>query len=179
MRLASVGFLEISAGYVLSEAPREKLSFDLPIVQAAWRLDGDEVDVQFPFIVEISAAAGSTPQEIARVAANIYITYAGAAAFSPDELRHFVGVSGFMHAWPYLRSEVQALTAKIGLPPLLLPLIVSGTVPSRVSIGEAIVDAAPVETRSPKTSKRTKATKEPKALAGAKKAKKTRKSART
>jgi hypothetical protein len=60
---------------------------------------------------------------------------------SDDDIPHFVGISGFMHVWPYLRSEVQALTAKLGLPSLTLPIMVSGQAAAMVTVkhvGEAV-----------------------------------------
>ncbi|HYQ28434.1 MAG TPA: hypothetical protein VER04_14490, partial [Polyangiaceae bacterium] len=121
-------------------------------------LDGDRVDAQFPFVVDISATREGNSEEIARLAVTVFISYLGASKFSVDDLRHFVGVSGFMHAWPYLRAEAQSLTTKIGLPPLLLPLIVSGAVPSKVAVGLPLVVAGSPKPELPakKRAKRAK-----------------------
>lgn len=157
MQLRAVGFLEIGATFT-SSAERQGLSYDMPIVQAAWRLDGDQVDVQLPFVIEISALEDEQPVSLARVGVTVFITYAGAANATEDDLRHFVGISGFMHAWPYLRAEAQALTSKIGLPPLLLPLVVSGAVPSKVKIGPPLsAPAAPPKKLKAKATRRAPA----------------------
>lgn len=53
---------------------------------------------------------------------------------SADDTDHFIGITSFMHAWPYARAEVQSLTAKLSIPPLTLPVILSGNVPEKVSV---------------------------------------------
>jgi len=54
-----------------------------------------------------------------------------------DDIPHYVGISGFLHVWPYLRAEVQSLTAKLGLPSLTLPVVVSGHPAHKVTLERA------------------------------------------
>lgn len=56
---------------------------------------------------------------------------------SEEDIPHFVGISGFLHVWPYLRAEVQSLTAKLGLPSLTLPVLVSGHAAQKVTLERA------------------------------------------
>lgn len=39
--------------------------------------------------------------------------------------KHFAELNAFMNAWPYVRELVQSTTARMGLPPLVLPLLKS------------------------------------------------------
>ena len=42
-------------------------------------------------------------------------------------LPDFIGVVGWMHAWPYIRAEVQELSAKLRFnPPVTLPVLLAG-----------------------------------------------------
>jgi preprotein translocase subunit SecB len=43
--------------------------------------------------------------------------------FAPDDKVHFGQLIGLNNAWPYWREFVQSLTARMGFPPLTLPLI--------------------------------------------------------
>lgn len=54
--------------------------------------------------------------------------YTAPKGFGGNELAipHFLGIVGWMNVWPYMRAEVQQLSAKLGLPPLTLPLLLSG-----------------------------------------------------
>ena len=38
----------------------------------------------------------------------------------------FLGILGWMQAWPYLRTEIQPLSTKLGFPPLTLPILLTG-----------------------------------------------------
>ena len=53
------------------------------------------------------------------------------------DLDDFVGISGYLHLWPYLRAEVQCLTTKLGLPPLVLPVQMSSHAAAAVTVVQA------------------------------------------
>lgn len=52
---------------------------------------------------------------------------------SDEAIASFVGISGCMHAWPYVRAELQHLSTKLELAPFLLPSLVSGEVANVVN----------------------------------------------
>jgi len=43
-------------------------------------------------------------------------------AFVPD----YLGIAGWLHAWPYFRADVHSLSTRMGFPPLLLPVLRAG-----------------------------------------------------
>lgn len=38
----------------------------------------------------------------------------------------YLGIVGWMHAWPYVRAEIQSLSTKLGFPALVLPTLLAG-----------------------------------------------------
>ncbi len=112
------------------------LDYTLEKVKVHWTVSEHVLSAFLPFVLVVHPEN----EENRRVAELSVMILARYKAFSdrglPDrnELWHFAAISGYMHAWPYLRAEVQSLTAKIGLPSLTLPIIVSGHVPGRVAV---------------------------------------------
>jgi hypothetical protein len=39
---------------------------------------------------------------------------------------HYAGIVGWLHVWPYMRAEVHCLSTKLGFPPLVLDVMLSG-----------------------------------------------------
>lgn len=139
LRLRSVVFTKIVAEH-LSSRGVGKLRFDVPETLATWLRIERQVRAVFPFVVDITAGApkdGGTP--LGRIAVTIRLDYEldESIELPPgDELADYVGISGYMHAWPYFRAEVQALSSKIGFPTLVLPIVVSGHAATRVRVKE-------------------------------------------
>ncbi|MBI4704422.1 MAG: hypothetical protein HY744_25240 [Deltaproteobacteria bacterium] len=137
IQLVDLGFIELSARYV-APVLKGTLSYEQPPVDVRWTRADAQVGAVFPFLFRIRISEGeSPPQDLAELVVVIRLTYRvrDDAEMVGGDLRHYVGVTGYMHAWPYVRAEVQELTAKLGLPALLLPVVVSGDVPSRVRVG--------------------------------------------
>ena len=65
---------------------------------------------------------------LARMRIQLRVDYAAPDGFcdNEDAVRHFLGTVGWMNVWPYVRAEVQTLSAKLGFPQLTLPLLLSG-----------------------------------------------------
>lgn len=130
--LRDVVCVETSAKYVASPTSSQgvALSWDLKDPHASWRIDDAQIGVRFPFGITIEEATGDDAQN--RVIADLKLVFQ--TVYSGDrldkahmsELPHYLGISGFMHLWPYVRAEVQCLTSKLRLPPLILPVAVSG-----------------------------------------------------
>jgi hypothetical protein len=47
-----------------------------------------------------------------------------------DELNAFAGTNAVFNAWPYLRSDIQDLSIRVGLSPLVLPVLRVGRSPA-------------------------------------------------
>jgi len=147
VRLQDIRFLEIHAQH-LTAATRAQLSFEAMFVEATWTIHGADVMVAFPFRIVIRTLDAEGTADLAELRALIRVQYV-AENVDIEELRHFVGICGYMHAWPYLRSEIQSLTTKIGLPVLTLPLVVSGHASARVSLGEPEISGLDSEPAMP------------------------------
>jgi hypothetical protein len=106
------------------------LGFNMNQRPAFWNIVDDAVIAMYSMQVEIEDRSLDKPETLARIDVSLRAEY----IFRPDFQRgtdetlieHYVGIVGRMHAWPYFRAEVQGLSAKLGLPPLTLPVVMSG-----------------------------------------------------
>ena len=113
--------------------PGSALGWETPLVEVFWELEGDALKVLLPFSVFIHAHVNGDAEKekrvrLAELMIGMRIEYevTRTEAWSEADVPHYVGISSYLHAWPYLRADVQWLTAKLGYPPLVLPIIVSG-----------------------------------------------------
>jgi hypothetical protein len=123
----------------VSRKSEYRLSYEVRTTRIVWgRVDPSTVRARFKFGLDMSVL--NSEDEETRLAQIHFIAqseYSVAAEDVTDEdLRHFIGIVGYMHAYPYFRAEVQGIVAKLELPPLTLPVVVSGAVPQLVSIGQ-------------------------------------------
>ncbi|MFI5300511.1 MAG: hypothetical protein ACHREM_20685 [Polyangiales bacterium] len=109
------------------------LGWETPPGQIVWDLDGDVLKVVLPFCLFIHAQKNGETKDakkarLAEISLVMRIEYAvnRGVEWSDKDVPHYVGVCSYLHAWPYFRADVQSLSTKLGFPPLLLPVIVSG-----------------------------------------------------
>jgi hypothetical protein len=144
INLRDVVFVSLHAAHV-SPSPDGSLILDwqIPTLAVTWDLSDGELKAMFPMTIGIDAIAEddrAVKTRVAEVSVVFRLDYrisAGESEGWDDDLQHFIGVCGYLHAWPYFRSEVQWFTAKLGFPPLVLPVIVSGEAAARVSVRSA------------------------------------------
>jgi hypothetical protein len=166
IRLVDVVCTEVSGRCLMAApaVPQSGLSWDLHDPTAVWAMDEDGLRALFPLVLTIEAqpaSKSSKAQPVAEFHVSYMLLYA-AKDLSDEQLEdvpHYVGVSGFLHFWPYLRAEIQCLSAKLRLPPLVLPTIVSGHAADRVSVSSA--KKAKKTAKTPALRPRRKATKKP------------------
>lgn len=109
------------------------LDWKLAKVRIQWLLADREVRAVLPFAVAITC--NGKPAFAMNVVLRVdYEVRPGSDIPPPEDIDHFVGITAFMHCWPYVRAEVQSLTVKLGVPPLTLPVIVSGHVREHVGV---------------------------------------------
>lgn len=110
-------------------------SFDMPRADVRWIREGTELKVVLPYQVDIRQD-GKHQRTLAQFRVLLRVDYQVAPddPVTEDELQHFVGISAFMHSWPYLREEITTLTTKLRFPPLVLPVVVSGNADERLSV---------------------------------------------
>jgi hypothetical protein len=130
--IANVGRVQVfSLMAKLDEQPQEQasLTWNLKAPEFLWDLEGR--DLVALLVLEISISMRATELEAERRLGIIHVGYRLEYSFSDEisneeDIPHFVGITGFLQVWPYLRAEVQMLTAKLGLPALTLPVLLVG-----------------------------------------------------
>ena len=144
LSLRDVVVIGLTANHIAT-APDGPVTLDWNVneVVAIWELDAEELKAVFPMSIHIDAFNDDEPTARTRIAElsvafrlDYRVTGVGDDDWL-DALQDFVGVCGYLHLWPYFRSEVQWLTTKLGFPPLVLPLILSGDAANRVSVRNA------------------------------------------
>jgi preprotein translocase subunit SecB len=139
MRLNDVSYLWLSVGYA-SDEPEESdlpLSWAVAPIVASWLRSDQTIIAVFPFEVSIDGKSeAGTSTRIADVAVGLRVEYTivPGVDLADADIDDFVGVNGYIQLWPYLRAEVQNLTTKVGLPPLVLPVQLSGHAARAVSV---------------------------------------------
>lgn len=129
LALGSIGVLELSAKLSAQhvEAPSFSFTMNLQPVSCVSR-PGDVIAV-YPLRVVVEHVAGEARIPLAELSVSMRASYRKHPSFTGDDeaaVRHYVGIVGWMHVWPYLRAEVQSLSSKLDLPPLVLPVLLSG-----------------------------------------------------
>lgn len=162
VQLRGLSFVQVEAKYVavVEPTPGASLNWDTPDPTVIWNLDGRDLRAIVPLrlvinVEEEGASGGIRLAEFLVVVRLDYVLREG-SKWSLEDVPHYAGISGFLHAWPYFRAEIQALTGKLGLPPLVLPVVVSGHVADRVSVVEQKQIGQPSRTvkGSPKRAKK-------------------------
>lgn len=131
----------------------------------SWDIADGQLRVVVPVTIHVVRGRDEKQQEhIAEVGVLLRLDYEQTAKGESDAaIDSFVGISGCLHVWPYIRSEIQQLSTKLELPPLLLPPIVSGNVANVVEkvgrIEEPPTKRSNQEPTPPRASKKKKARK--------------------
>jgi hypothetical protein len=131
VQLVDVAFVALEAkrldAGVESTEESGPLSFDVKPCDGRWIRDSGELRVLMPYVVDVVAKMKGRTLSVAHFAVVMRLAYALKDPSLDDEtLEGFAWITPFMHSWPYLRAQVQELTTKVGLPPLVLPVAVSG-----------------------------------------------------
>lgn len=137
VQLVGVHFARVSGTVLELYAGEGDLGWRLDTIEAVW--DGEEtaLRVLLPYTLTVtSTKADEAPKNHLEVKVLMRLDYQMPKdeQFSEEEKAHYAGVLGVMHSWPYFRAEVQALTAKVELPALTLPAIVSGHVENLATV---------------------------------------------
>lgn len=146
--LAGVHFSGIKAQTIAhEEVGTADLGWTLMPLEISWALflEAKQLRVVIPVTLQVvRVAEGADATAIADLGVLLRLDYAVVESGESDTaIGSFVGISSCLHAWPYIRAEIQNLSTKIGLPPLVLPAIVSGHMASVVGKVSAISEGAP------------------------------------
>jgi preprotein translocase subunit SecB len=167
LRIRDIVCVGLEAKHLATEeAPSgSTLGWETPPVQVFWDLEGDVLKVILPFSVFIDAhqhekADKEKVVRLAEITVAMRIEYAvtRGESWSEEDVPHYVGVCSYLHAWPYFRADVQSLTAKLGYPPLVLPVIVSGHAAKQATVTRLseVKNAPPLPRRRPRPKKISK-----------------------
>ena len=132
-RLVDIVPVEVIAR-LLQQPTSTSISFRIEYLKIRWGKRDDKTWVAvFPFEVNFLCGDGADKEQdvfgsmrLALLA--LYEVNLDKVIGGPDALPHFLAITGTLHAWPYFRAEVQSLTAKLRLPSLTLPVLLSGAV---------------------------------------------------
>jgi hypothetical protein len=110
--------------------PARRLGYSHGFGDVQWGIWEGEVRAAFPFMVQLEAHGDAnevTP--LARMSLTVRADYRIDERFSEKDeeaVNHYLGLSGIMHVWPYIRAEVQSMSIKLGFPALTLPVLLPG-----------------------------------------------------
>ena len=121
-----------------------KLSIALVTSGVEWlKAASDRAVVVFPLVLTVSSTndAGEVA-EMAKLSLQYHIIYVfrQPLQLSDAELESFLAYYGCIHIWPYARAEFQQLSVKIDLPPIILPVLRNGVLPSGFTITQLTPD---------------------------------------
>lgn len=141
LRLSQINFVKISAN-VVSHVDSPVWCFDMKLHSVGWYSAGDTISAFFPLQVNLQHKEEDSRQDLFEIHVVVQVEYQIRQELSDDErtaIPHFVGTAGWMNAWPYLRSEVQQLSSKLGCPPLTVPLLLPGQT-TKIPVEEILDD---------------------------------------
>ncbi len=112
-----------------------ELGWKLLPINVAWAVVDSTLRIIVPVSLHVLAGEADAAKHVAEIGVLLHLDY-GMDDPSEDHrsLAMFAGISGTMHAWPYVRSEIQQMSTKIGLPPLVLPPLLSGNIGEVVGV---------------------------------------------
>ncbi|XXT17496.1 hypothetical protein WME94_45435 [Sorangium sp. So ce429] len=173
LRLESVLTPQIAARIT---DPREPSTYGYRVERArvAWGMSNQAAIISIVsfalHIIDPENDQDEHPHILAEIAATYRLEYVllEDMTFSGDVLAalpHFAAISGFMHAYPFFRADVQMLSTKMGYPALTVGTLTSGEVVSRVSVlAEPLkteVDAPSTEADAPSAKDERQSSTEP------------------
>jgi len=100
------------------------------------------------FLVCGRPESGEGETDIFRIESSFSLDYrmSGDEPAGVEEVAAFAKVNGIYNAWPYWREYVQSTASRMGLPPLVLPVLSPGTIEKMVQADEERT-ATPEETK--------------------------------
>lgn len=145
-------------GKLLGGSPRTLLDYRTPQVCATWSKLDTMISAILPFslVIETKDEPQGLAEAVADLSVRILLEYElieNKNVVPEEALPHVIGTLGYMHAWPYFRSDVQWLTTKLGFPPLVLPVVLSSQLGDRVAVARYPLGKnlqAPIELQSAK-----------------------------
>jgi hypothetical protein len=128
LALLQVAVHEIQARHVKGQLD-PTLSFSLDMDAVTCARAANAVMAVYPLTVTIEHVDGKAREPLAIVRVAMRLEYTVAETFTHDDepyVEDYLGIVGWVHAWPYLRAEVSDLSTRLGFPALLIPVLLAG-----------------------------------------------------
>ena len=130
VRLSQITLFEISARHLARlEGLEPTFSFSMRPETVLYTEEKDETFAAFPLRVTIEHKGEQGKVALGEIHVVVRVIYRREPTWQPEDADLFddyLGIVGWMHAWPYLRAEVQSLSTKLTFPPLILPVLLAG-----------------------------------------------------
>jgi hypothetical protein len=127
LTLRDISLYGVEAKNVTRTDQPPNLGFSMTLGDAVWgRLDSGII-VFLPLDVSIDHVVGEEHTKLATFTVALQLSYESSAPLPADApVSDYVALASWMQAWPYFRAEIQALSSKLGFPPLVLPVLLPG-----------------------------------------------------
>lgn len=129
LRLDQIFLFSIHAQH-LGGAVAPKFGFSLEFEPTVWSPLPDGLVAMFPLKVSLEDRSRGAATKLAEIRVGMRIFYKTEAEGGLEEhadcIEDYLGIVGWMHAWPYARAEVQDVSVRMGFPPLVLPVLLAG-----------------------------------------------------
>jgi preprotein translocase subunit SecB len=121
----------IASDAVLPAAVQLKYGFK---VGHRYQPETQRLGVLVTFLVTAREGDGKDESDIFAVEAAFALEYgiSGDESVHPAEVAAFAKLNGLYNAWPYWREYVQSTVSRMGLPPVVLPVLTAGTIEKMV-----------------------------------------------
>lgn len=151
-------FLSRLEAQQLAGTAATQLGFTVNFEPIAWTDIPEKVVAVFPLAVIIEDHTGGSKVELAALRVAMRAFYRTQKPLDGERtglLPHYLGIVGWMHVWPYARAEVQALSVKMGLPPLVLPVLLAGQT-AEVEVHRIEIPSVEPQRARPRRAKKSK-----------------------
>ncbi|MGH7438636.1 MAG: hypothetical protein ACRENE_23350 [Polyangiaceae bacterium] len=141
LRLVEYESLQATPLRSLAEAKRA-LAWEIEPINVSWGMEKRTLTVHLPFFVFLR----DRRENVCSICVSIQSTYdvrPKARVPAADDIDHYVGIGAVLHAWPYLRAQVQYLSTQLGMTPIVLPVIVAAQLPEVIKVkrwSQGVVD---------------------------------------
>lgn len=129
LQISGVALVQIVAKYLTPGGPPPyAIGVDLGTVQ--WDQRDGKIHGVFPIQVMLRRQISeSEVQDFVEISVAYQCVYNMLREFGDADrlaIPAFLATAGWAHAWPYLRTEVQGISIRLGLPPVTLPMLLPG-----------------------------------------------------
>jgi len=107
-------------------------------VTYGYSAEAKHIQVLVAFFVSAKTNSGDQGRDIFQIECRFALDYVLSGDEPPgdEEVAAFAKLNGIYNAWPYCREYVQSTASRMGLPPIVLPVLMPGAIEKIVRQGE-------------------------------------------